>query len=176
MCVPITDARRSVLALPESVREHDDFVVAAADEFVLARQAAFGGADLERREESRRDEYRGEALRIAVAGEIDAAPAVGVPEAADVGERRALRAPVVEIERRHGRVEHSGGAIGGVHLEQLLRVRKWQRSQQHAVDDGEDRGVRADAERERDDGGDRERGRGAELAQRVGEILRSSPR
>ena len=64
-----------------------------------------------------------------------------------------------------------GGAVGGIDLEQLLRVRERERAQEHAVDDREDRRVRADAERERDDRGDGERGRRAELAKRVGEIL-----
>jgi hypothetical protein len=35
-------------------------------------------------------------------------------------------------------------------LEQLRRFRIWKRSQQHGIDDAEDRGVCADAERERE--------------------------
>ena len=46
-----------------------------------------------------------------------------------------------------------------------------QRLEQHAVDDAEDRAVGADAERERDDGDEREPGRSPQDAHRVGEVL-----
>ena len=50
-----------------------------------------------------------------------------------------------------------------------IRVRE--RLQQHVVDDGENGGRRADAERERDEAGGREAGTAAEEAERVADVL-----
>src|SRR6185312_9473072 len=55
--------------------------------------------------------------------------------------------------------------------DEMIGLRKWHRSQQHAVHDAEDRGVRADAECERRDRGERERGGCAQLPKRVADIL-----
>jgi hypothetical protein len=48
--------------------------------------------------------------------------------------------------------------IRRAHRDELLRAGEWQRLQEQRIDDAEDRGVRADAERERHDGDDREAG------------------
>ena len=54
---------------------------------------------------------------------------------------------------------------------QAIGLRKRQRLEQHAVDDAEDRGVGADAERQRDDRGEREGRRGAKLSRGVADVV-----
>jgi len=55
--------------------------------------------------------------------------------------------------------------------QQPRRVRKRERVEHEAVDDAEDRGVAADAEREREDGDRRKPGTPRQLAQRVAHVL-----
>src|SRR6185295_13516887 len=50
--------------------------------------------------------------------------------------------------------------------------RKWQRPPEHAVGDGEDCGVEADAERQRGEGGEGEYGLASDQSQRMTYVLR----
>ena len=78
------------------------------------------------------------------------------------------RAPVSEIRRRH-RHPSSRKRREDAHQSVGLRVR--QRLEQHAVHDAEDRGVRADAECQRQHRHGGERRRPPEHAQRIRDIL-----
>ena len=92
------------LPLPESVGEHDDLVGAATNEFVFARQASLGRPSAERREKTRCHEDHRQPARLAAAGHVDAGAALTVEIAAEVFDLPPLRAPVVEIDRRHRRL------------------------------------------------------------------------
>ena len=86
----------------------------------------------------------------------------------EADEVRRARAIVDEVHRRAGvavsllRVHDAHEAVG---------LRKRQRLEQHAVHDAEDRRVGADAERERDDRGEREGRRRAELSRGVADVV-----
>ena len=54
--------------------------------------------------------------------------------------------------------------------DERVRLRVGQRLEQHGVDDAEDRGVRADAEREREHGRERERGPAHQPPKRMAQI------
>ncbi len=88
----------------------------------------------------------------------------------DAGQRPVL-IPVREIQRRIGTeiiYIHAWSGMPDPH--ELVRVRIWQRLDQHRVDDAEDRGGRADAERERQHRSKRECGPSRQAAQRVAQI------
>ncbi|HUF67829.1 MAG TPA: hypothetical protein VMM79_04185 [Longimicrobiales bacterium] len=70
----------------------------------------------------------------------------------------AARLPDVQIVGRRDRAVAAAFAVGLPHLNQPIRGRVRQRSQEHGVHHAEDRRVRADAERERDDGDGRHTG------------------
>ena len=109
-----------------------------------------------------------DAFRLAAAADGQAGRAHG----ADAGERLATRAPVVvvvargrdarELRRLLGEDHHPGGVLVG------------ERLKQDRVDDGEDGGVRADAQRQRQDGDEREAGPRAEVAKRDAHVLHAS--
>jgi hypothetical protein len=69
-----------------------------------------------------------------------------------------LIAPVLEIQVRSDVLAYALPPVVTPDHRQLLRLRIRQRAQQHSVDDAEDRCVRAYAQRERDDGYQREAG------------------
>src|SRR5580704_11216775 len=74
--------------------------------------------------------------------------------------------------------KQSNAAVSGlvldVHAHQLLRVAIRERTQQQGVGDGEDRGVRADPQGQRDDCGERKDGSLAEHARTETEIPKES--
>jgi hypothetical protein len=67
-----------------------------------------------------------------------------------------LLAPVAEVRVRDGHGRHLLAPLAEAH--EPVRVFEGQRPQQHAVDDRKDRRVRADAQRERENGDRREAG------------------
>ena len=76
---------------------------------------------------------------------------------------RRARAIVDEVHRR---ADVAVALLRVPNAHEMIGLRKGQRLEQHAVHDAEDRGVRADPERERDDRGEREGRRGAQLSKR----------
>ena len=159
------------LARPERVAEHDPR--RAARRVVGVRDEPPGRRrDAEHVEESARDEEAARGTHLAAVREVERGAAPG----GDVGESLLLAADLLEdrvVERIVG-----GGAVaaGAVHVDdadagELPRPRDRQRSQPHRVDDLEDRGRGADAEREREDGNDGETGAPAQQACGVAEIL-----
>jgi hypothetical protein len=90
-------------------------------------------------------------------------------------ESEVLEGPVfvaigeVEIRRQPERAGiQTGRDVPQAH--ELVRLRVRQRLEQHGVDDTEDRGVRADSEREREHGRERERGPAQQPAKRIAKI------
>ena len=96
----------------------------------------------------------------------------------DAFERSVVALPI-EPGRRRDRVV-TVAAPRLVHHDQVFAVGIRQRPQQQLIDDGEDRGVGADAEREREDDGKREAGaapqiRGPCAARRASHLRRNGP-
>ena len=115
-----------------------------------------------------RDERRAELLRIAVAGERDRAAR---PDAADLRERRRPLADVAEVGTRE-----RSARIAEPDECQPVGVAIRQRLDQHRVDDAEDGGVGADAEREGEKNDRGEATRLADAAPRVAKIEQQAQR
>ena len=92
----------------------------------------------------------------------------------EAGEVCRLLAVVVELANRDRHLLLPGKRRGLPHEHQSLAVDVRQRLQQHAVDDAEDRAVRADAEAQRGDHGDGVSGLAAEESQRRSAQLRAT--
>ena len=151
-------------ALPEPAAEQDGR--SSAEPVVGSAEVAADDRRLaERAEEIRGDHGTAEALRLVRAGEVVVLIAVDghrrerLRHALPVEEIQVADRPFVESRR----VVVDGGELAGVGI--------GERVEQHAVDDGEERGVRADAEREGEHGGRREAGRLEQHANRVAQIV-----
>ena len=157
---------------PEAVPE--DRARRAASAIVLRRQQPAGrGAHAERVEELAADpEALGE-TRLAAVGEVEGLPA---PDEEAV-EGVLPRLELAPDRLRHGRVPGLEIAARAVHVgqpdfEQARRIGDRQGAKTHGVHDLEERRVRADPEREREDRDQREAGIAAEETQRVAHVLR----
>ena len=82
------------------------------------------------------------------------------------------RAQIDEVSHGDEVLGDPGPPIAVLEQDQPLRVGIRQRPQQHGVDHGEDRDVGADAERQREDGGEGEARLPDEEPQRVAEIMK----
>ena len=159
------------LARPERVAEHDPrraarLVVGGRDEPPGRRR------DAEHVKERARDEEATRGTHLAAVREVERGAAPG----GDVREALLLAADLLEDRVVERIVGGSAVAAGAVHVDdadagELPRPRDRQRSQPHRVDDLEDRGGGADAEREREDGNHGETGAPAQQACGVAEIL-----
>jgi len=121
----------------------------------FGEHAAARGRHAERREKARRRHDAGEPLRrVARLGEIEAL----LREQSGVGERRRLLTPIDVIGNRDAGDRQAVARIGIVDVDEAfaIGVRQW--FQQQRVDDAEDCGVGADAERERQHRGGEEAG------------------
>ncbi len=149
--------RAAEMALPESGAEHHDM---AAPRRVLFREehAAEKRLGANGLEEPVAHGAGDDGFRAAAAGQRERTESIqrhAIEEA-----RVAL--PVVEIRGGHREARHPGKRRLRRHVKdahQPIRLVERQRSQQHRVDDAEDGGVGADAERQDRDDGDRERRR-----------------
>jgi hypothetical protein len=144
----------------------DESNVAAANLiFSGLEQAAQHRLHAEQGEEIGRKIFAVDALRFACPGENES----GMFEDGEVGEGAVVPLPVAEV----GIGDGSKGEVGfrRIDCDQLVGVRQIHRMQQDRVDDGEERGVHADAERQRDDDDAGEARRLAKLAQREFQIL-----
>ena len=105
--------------------------------------------------EGRRHGRAGDELRLAWRRQMESAGA----EPAERVEARCLLLVVLQLEHRH-RHHRAGLVVLAPYSEhEALAVRVGQRPQQHAVDDGEDGGGRADPDGKRDHGEQRDAGR-----------------
>jgi hypothetical protein len=132
---------RIELVAPQRRAEHGDTILADFGR-VGAEYATNLRFDLERREQRRRRDIADQALRRALVGEVEAFAVIH----GQIFERRSVLAPVEKVRNRRAGVLEIHLRIGVVDVDQALAVRIRQRPQQHAVDDAEDRAVRADAE------------------------------
>jgi len=164
----------SELAAPEPVREQQDAIRPTASEFLVARQAAGFGRDPKGRQQAGRDEHRRQTPWGTAPQEIDSGLVVDVEIAAEIFNLLSCRSPVVEVHRRHRGVANVGRAAGRVDGVQPARIGKRQRPEDHAVDHGENSGVRADANREGQQDGQGERRR-TPKPRRGGDPVRSRP-
>src|SRR3984957_18555374 len=135
-------------ALPERVADHGYGRTADAV-FLRKKRAADDGRDAQKREKPGGDVPAFESLRLASAGDREICKAGGFHGF----EGAALVAPVFIVLVRGGDRREHGVAFDDQHDVRGIAV--GERAKQHAIDDGEDRGVRANAESEREDGDNR---------------------
>ncbi len=110
--------------------------------------------DAERLQHAIRDEQRARLLRISKTGDCPSAVAIE----ADLLEDATFVAIREELRRRHAELGEVDAGRRVLEADELLGVRIRQRLDQHAIDHGEDRGVRADAQGQRQDDRKREPG------------------
>ena len=130
-------------ALPERIADHRDRRAAGAVLFGK-KGAADDGRDAEKRKKAGGDVSAFEAFGLAEAGEGEIGEAGGFHGL----EGMALVAPVFVILIGGGDRREHGVAFDDEH--DARGVAKCERAKQHAIDDGKDRGIRADAESERE--------------------------
>ena len=152
--------------------EHDDAVDAGRPILCAREVAADGRRDAERRQIAGADDFAAQPFGFAVAGK---APLTAREERV-LREHLLLIAEdfVLGIRPHHLAKDARGcGAIRHEQVDhhQIVRLREGQRLQQQRVDEGEDRGVGADAEGERDDRDQGEDRRLDERANRVANVL-----
>ena len=120
----------------------------------LAEQPALRRLHAERGQQAVVDRRRPDAQRPIAGGEVDLAGR----ERADRRERLVDLAKLEILRRRHPELSEPERRKLRGQVHQLFGLGIAQRPQDHAVDDREDRGIRADAQRQRQDRDDREAG------------------
>ena len=156
---------RAERPLPQLVRENRD-VFGVRQRVFAGEHPSADRLNAERRHQLVRDE-RGDGTARHVGAEIRCPNRVG----ADRVERPVALAELQEFWRGHPElIEPEPWKLAGDE-HQTLRLRVPERPEHHAVDDAENRGVGADAERQRQYGEQRKAGILAEAAQRVAEVL-----
>ena len=133
---------------------------------VGGEQAAEGGTDAEHRQQVRRHPDRADAFRLAAAGQV----VVAADGERDVGEG----AGAADVEVLRGREPVLGDAQARRSVpedDEAIGIGVGQRAEEQRAGDAEDRGVGADAERQRQDGGDGHTRRGRQRAPGVSQIL-----
>ena len=155
---------RAELAAPQPVAEDDDGR-AAVSAVGVDEPAPQAWHDTEDVEERRRDVGAVDELRIARAREVRGRWGDG----RRAGEDAALCRDVQVVRRRKRHRQASVAAVEQLHETSGLVIR--QRPQQHTVDDGEDGGVGADAEREGQRRDERESRLAPQHARGVADVL-----
>ncbi len=153
-------------ALPESVGENDGG--RAVELFILSEHAAEGRWHSQRLQKIGGNERDFHLLRVCLAGECAGAD----PNGGDILRQSAAMLDFGESRSRCWRAGGSGFKAGPDERE-LFWVNIGKRAQQDGVDDAEDGGVHADAERERQDGDQGESGAFAESARGVANVLQA---
>ena len=159
-------------ARPQAVAEDHDR--RSADGFFFGGEVtAVQRIDADGREEVGGDGGDIHSLDVAAvaegAGRADQLPPGG---GADRFEGLAALLVVPEVPGRHRRQRLRADAEIDPEVHDPIRLAITERTQQHAVDDGEDRRRGADAESEREDGDGGETGSSSEHPQRVAQILK----
>ena len=134
---PITFGAAAEALLPETMADHGDVTLRAAAAHIVPRRerAAGDGVDAERVEETAADVCAGDRIDAAGLREIEPLdrPGGGALEQAGL--------PVADL------LPDRIGPIGATDDHQLLRLADRQGPEHEAVEDREERGIRADAER-----------------------------
>ena len=89
------------------------------------------------------------------------------PEHADLIEHAGAIAQIVKFRYGHAGVFRVRAIEIVKYADELFRMLKWKRTQQHCIDDGKNGGIRADAERQRKYGDNREPAAAPKRSQRV---------
>src|SRR5687767_4114397 len=156
--------RAAVMILPESVADDGDgAVLAAVVQIIFAiEDAAAFGRNAEDVEEIAADPEAVDDALFALLREVEATRAIGE----GAGETVLMIA--------NGFPQRNGEMIVAAdgEADQAMRIGHGKRTKHERVDDAEDRGVGADAERERKNSGDGEAARGHKIAPAVAKILR----
>ncbi len=155
--------------LPQPVA-HDGDTVRAIGRLLRPVEAAELRPHAEHAREVAQRRRDADALRLAVARQR----AVADPEPGDRLERVFARGQVQHLRYRERRVIEVERRDVLPHDVQPVQPFHRQRPEQHRVDQAEDRRVGADAERQRDDGEDREARRRAQRAPGVSQILQQA--
>jgi hypothetical protein len=137
------------------------------DLLVGDQRSANEGGRAERFEEAVGDEAGGDVLGIAGPGEIHADGEVPAHRLSET----ALRPPVEEVRFGDGAVGDAVAAVGVPDPDDPLGIAEGERLEQDAANHAEDRGVGADAERERQERGRGEARGAAQCAEAVAKIL-----
>src|SRR5690606_37097571 len=150
--------------LPERPRQDDHVAVTA---LVLRRRegATELGTDAEDVEEVRADHADTQSRRLAGTRERQRTARAG--RSAGKYVRQLCK---VQVVRRRECVDGRVPIERGAHAHQLLRVRERQRTEENAVDDAEDRAVRADSQCEREQRSEGEAWSAGELPNRVAQV------
>ncbi len=138
---------------PQRVAQHHNTVIAV--NALFAREPApLRRIDAEQREEIRIHPCADHPLRLFIAGDVVITRAVS----REMREALIALLPFAVIGHRGAYISRAARHIHRQQPRQLFRFRIWQRTQQHGIDDAEDRRVRADAQRQREDGNQGESG------------------
>ena len=121
----------------------------------------------EHREEIRRDQTAGRAMRLAAPEHVERP----VAEFDELIDRLRLRSIVGDLRKRERRILDAGGDLRLPQVHDAVGFGIRQRAQEHAVDDAEDRGVRADAEAERQHERDGEPGDTGQIPERDADVV-----
>ena len=156
--------RRGEFPFPESAADERHRLCA---HLVLlgAKQAARHGVHAQHGEEIRGDHFRFHALGLAHARQVVIVLAKGRHR----GERALVAHPVEKIGIGDGRVRKLFGL--GIDGDQAIRLPVGERIEQHAIHHGKQRGIRADAERQRENRNRRKARRFGYHAEAVTNIL-----
>ena len=150
--------------LPKRMRENDRRgTLGGRRVLAFAEPTSARRLHAERLKRAVRDEERAHAPRLAAVGERRGAR---LPDA-DLGECPVL-VSISEVHRRRGRHIAAIADLPDPHELVRIRIRQW--LDQHGVDDAEDRGRRADADCERDDGRECECRPPRQAAHRIAQI------
>ena len=151
--------------MPESITDHND-QLARGLAFVGQEEAAELRLNAQQLKKSRRNPRRRHLQRLAASGEIEIVIGGGsharkrmaaVMHQIKAVQAAAMRLPVLALQ---------------VQRDELLRVLIGQRFQEHRTGDGKDGRIAADAQRQREDGGNGKPGVLAQHARTVAEVLK----
>jgi hypothetical protein len=160
----------AVPAAPGGVTQHDDPDRTIRRIVGVAEEPADGGLHAEEREESRGRVAGAGGVRLSAVAGDDVVDGIGRH---GVERRRATRDRRADFAQRAGRERTDAGRLRGeIQPHHPIGVADVIRSQdQQPIDDAEHRGVGANAEHQRDDDENRERGRASQPAPRDANVL-----
>ena len=130
---------------PQAVTQDDDGP-SIGRVFLGQEPSARGQSQAEHRLKALRHARDDDAFRFAIACEVLAVQ----PHRRNV-RKDVARVPQIVVARRGDRGPRHVGRVPVPHDDESIGMRKWQRGEQHAANDREDRGVGANPERQRQD-------------------------
>ena len=150
---------------PKAVAENDDVGVTGLAVFGSEARAD-DGIDSEQGEETRGDVLNDDFLGLAITGEIVAF----VENKSHAGENGIATLPIEKVGRRNGVMRVAMLGVAFPDHDQVVRIVIGERVKEDGIDDGENRGVGADAKAESEDSDDGEAGVAKQHAECVTKI------